>query len=355
MAELANILVVSDLHFGEELLPGRTRSSAGAPSSSGRPRSATSSRYYAQRRRDGRPWQPRDRGRPVRLHVRRIDPATRERPAKTADERRFGLAAQHQDRRRAHARQSARPQPGAPAGRARALRGGVATRSTSSSATTTSSCSRPRYSAELHRQLARSRRRRARARAASASCRGSSTCPASPGSSTATSTTRGARSSSTCRRSIRRTATSSSTPTTPPCATSATAVPEIDPHGIESWSFWGYIHYAMSQGLRSAGRLWLGYGRFVGSLFRARRLHHSFKRRDRRRREHRDPAGRGRDARAASTSTRCRRSIACARTRSPRACAGSAACLMLDRFGLILGVAFVVLLLLVLAAARCGR
>ena len=55
MAELANILVVSDLHFGEELLPG---------ASIGRRRAvelASSAfreflRYHTVRRRDGRPW-----------------------------------------------------------------------------------------------------------------------------------------------------------------------------------------------------------------------------------------------------------------------------------------------------------
>jgi UDP-2,3-diacylglucosamine pyrophosphatase LpxH len=64
-------------------------------------------------------------------------------------------------------------------------------------------------------------------------------------------------------------------------------VPDLDPHGIESWGFWGYMQYTLGSGLRSGGRLWMAYARFVGSLFRARRLHHSIKRRDRRRREHR--------------------------------------------------------------------
>lgn len=63
--------------------------------------------------------------------------------------------------------------------------------------------------------------------------------------------------------------------------------PEIDPHGCESWSFWGYLQYVMGSGFKSGSRIWMGYTRFVGSLFRARRLHHSIKRRDRRRREHR--------------------------------------------------------------------
>jgi len=66
-----------------------------------------------------------------------------------------------------------------------------------------------------------------------------------------------------------------------------TAVPELDPHGIEEWSLWGYMRYTVGLGFRSGTRLWLAYARFVGALFAARRLHRSFKRRDRRRREHR--------------------------------------------------------------------
>src|ERR1043166_6053283 len=60
-----------------------------------------------------------------------------------------------------------------------------------------------------------------------------------------------------------------------------TAVPELDPHGIEEWSLWGYLRYAAGLGFRSGTRLWLAYARFVGALFAARRLHRSFKRRDR--------------------------------------------------------------------------
>ena len=66
-----------------------------------------------------------------------------------------------------------------------------------------------------------------------------------------------------------------------------TAVPEIDPHGIEEWSFWGFMQYAWGQGLRSFGKLWVAYARFSVALFAARRLHRSFKRRHRRQREHR--------------------------------------------------------------------
>jgi len=68
----------------------------------------------------------------------------------------------------------------------------------------------------------------------------------------------------------------------------AASVPEIDPHGIEEWSLWGYIQYAWGQGVRSFGRLWLAYARFSWSLIGARTLHQSLRRRDRRRRAHRE-------------------------------------------------------------------
>jgi hypothetical protein len=65
------------------------------------------------------------------------------------------------------------------------------------------------------------------------------------------------------------------------------AVPELDPHGIEEWGLWGYLRYTAGLGFRSGTRLWVAYARFVRALFAARRLHKSFKRRDRRQREHR--------------------------------------------------------------------
>ncbi len=65
-----------------------------------------------------------------------------------------------------------------------------------------------------------------------------------------------------------------------------TAVPELDPHGIEEWGFWGYLRYAWELGPRPFARLWLAYARFTWALFAARGLHRSPRRRDRRRREH---------------------------------------------------------------------
>ena len=124
------------------------------------------------------------------------------------------------------------------------------------------------------------------------------------------------------------------------------ASPEIDPHGIESWGFWGFMQYAMGQGLRPAGRIWMGYVRFVASLFRARRLHKSFKRRDRRRREHRARLAQVAHDGGLSVET------AAAIDRLARApLTGSmrrlGRLLMLDRFGIIFGVLLAVILLFV--------
>ena len=66
-----------------------------------------------------------------------------------------------------------------------------------------------------------------------------------------------------------------------------TALPDVDPHAIEEWSSWGFLRFGWQQGARSFGRLLLGYGRFIGALASARALHRSHGRRDRRRREHR--------------------------------------------------------------------
>ncbi len=125
-----------------------------------------------------------------------------------------------------------------------------------------------------------------------------------------------------------------------------TAVPEVDPHGIESWSFWGYMQYTMGQGVRSAGRIWIAYARFVSSLFRARRLHKSFKRRDRRRREHRARLEQvavdgGISLETASAIDRLARAPLTGSMRR------LGRLLMLDRFGIIFGVVFVLILLLI--------
>jgi UDP-2,3-diacylglucosamine pyrophosphatase LpxH len=125
------------------------------------------------------------------------------------------------------------------------------------------------------------------------------------------------------------------------------SVPDLDPHGIESWSFWGYLQYAMGRGFKSFGQIWMGYARFVGSLFRARRLHKSFKRRDRRRREHRTRLSQvaedgGISLETAGAIDRLSRAPLTASMRR------LGRLLMLDRWGLILGVVFVIALLFLL-------
>src|SRR5512138_3619980 len=115
-------------------------------------------------------------------------------------------------------------------------------------------------------------------------------------------------------------------------------VPEIDPHGIEEWGLWGYLRFTMGLGLRSGSRVWLAYARFVRALFSARRLHRSFKRRDRRRREHR--------ARLAEVAAAIDRLARTPLTVSARRLGRMVA---LDRFGLGLGCAVAIALLLVLA------
>ncbi len=125
-----------------------------------------------------------------------------------------------------------------------------------------------------------------------------------------------------------------------------TAVPEIDPHAIEDWSFWGYMQYALQNGPRHTGRLWLAYGRFVASLFRARALHKSYRRRERRRREHRrrmlevaEQGGISIDA-AAAIDRLARTPMTVSMRRLGRM-------LMLDRFGLGIGVLVTIVALLI--------
>src|SRR5256885_14898171 len=87
MAPLANILVVSDLHFGEELLPGASverRRAIELGSSAFR----EFLRYHTVRRRDGRPWRLVIAG-DLFDFMSVVIPSTRERPAQTAHERRF--------------------------------------------------------------------------------------------------------------------------------------------------------------------------------------------------------------------------------------------------------------------------
>ncbi|MBA3452079.1 MAG: hypothetical protein H0T42_03160 [Deltaproteobacteria bacterium] len=124
------------------------------------------------------------------------------------------------------------------------------------------------------------------------------------------------------------------------------AVPDLDPHGIEEWSFWGYMQYAMQHGFGHMGKLWMAYGRFVKALFTARGLHRSFKRRDRRRREH--SARLAEVAEAGGISFDTARAIdRLARTPMTTSARRVGRMLMLDRFGLGAGVFVAIVLMLI--------
>src|ERR1700760_3761711 len=89
MAPIANILVVSDLHFGEELLPGASAERRRAVEL-GSIAFREFLRYHAVRRIDGRPWRLVIAG-DLFDFMSVVIPSTRELPARSADERRFGL------------------------------------------------------------------------------------------------------------------------------------------------------------------------------------------------------------------------------------------------------------------------
>jgi UDP-2,3-diacylglucosamine pyrophosphatase LpxH len=124
------------------------------------------------------------------------------------------------------------------------------------------------------------------------------------------------------------------------------AVPELDPHGIEEWGLWGYMRYTAGLGFRSGTRLWIAYARFVGALFAARRLHRSFKRRDRRRREHR--ARLAEVARAGGLAPETAAAIdRLARTPLTVSSRRVGRMVMLDRFGIGIGSFLAIVLMLV--------
>src|SRR5262245_4801099 len=90
MAVPANILVVSDLHFGEELLPGATAERRHAIEVGARAFHEFL-RYHEVRRLGGRPWRLVIAG-DLFDFMSVMIPATREQPARNADERHYGLA-----------------------------------------------------------------------------------------------------------------------------------------------------------------------------------------------------------------------------------------------------------------------
>ncbi len=64
------------------------------------------------------------------------------------------------------------------------------------------------------------------------------------------------------------------------------ASPDIDPHGIEEWSFGGFLRYGWGRGVRSFAHLIGAYCRFAWALIVAGWMHRSFSRRRARRSIH---------------------------------------------------------------------
>lgn len=339
MAALANILVVSDLHFGEELLPGASQERRRAIEL-GSSAFREFLRYHTVRRRDGRPWRLVIAG-DLFDFMSVVVPATRDRPAKTADERRFGLG--------------------------RGLQPGV---------------ERMRLICEAHRPLLTELGRFAAAGHAIEILVGNHDVELLAAE-VVGELMRQIAGAGADDRALARIAVIpwfvyvpgvcwiehghvydegcsfefNLAPMDPKdgwliynadyaaVRYLGSAVPELDPHGIEEWSLWGYMRYTMGLGFRSGGQLWLAYARFVKALFAARRLHRSFKRRDRRRREHRSrlaevaKAGGIPGDTAAAIDRLARTPLTVSGRRLGRM-------VMLDRFGLGLGSALAIAVLL---------
>ncbi len=340
MADVSNILVVSDLHFGEELLPGASverRRAVELGSSAFR----DFLRYHTVRRRDGRPWRLVIAG-DLFDFMSIVIPGTKDRPAKTADERRFGLG--------------------------RGIQPGV---------------ERMRIICEAHRPLLADLGRFAAAGHTVDIIVGNHDVELLVPDVVAE-LMRQFAAAGTDQRALARISVVpwfiylpgvcwiehghvydegcsfefNLAPMDPKdgwlvynadyaaVRYLGSASPELDPHGIEEWSFWGYLRYAMGSGLRAGGRLWLAYARFIRALFAARALHHSFKRRDRRRREHRQRLIQVADAggipleTAAAIDRLARTPLTVSTRRLGRM-------LMLDRFGLGLGGLFATILMLI--------
>ena len=330
MTGATNILVVSDLHFGEELLPGASQERRRAVEL-GAQAFREFLRYHAVRRRDGRAWRLVIAG-DLFDFMSVVVPATPERPAKTADERRFGLGRGIQPgvermRRICAAHRPVLAELGRFAAAGHQVDVVVGNHDVELLA--------PEVVAELERGLADAGADdRARARIA--------VVPwfvYAPG---VCWIEHGHVYDEGCSFEF------NLAPMDPKdgwliynadyaaVRYLGSAVPELDPHGIEEWGLWGYMRYTLGLGLRSGGGLWVAYARFVRALFAARRLHRSYKRRDRRRREHRARLAAVADAGGISAST----AAAIDRlSRTPLTVSGRrlGRMVMLDRFGIGVG------------------
>ena len=330
------------------------RQSAGTRSSSAPRRSASSSRYHASRRRDGRPWRLVIAGDLFDFMSRRRPGAPR--PA-GEDRRRAPLRPRPRRphsasiRMRAHLRD--------PAGRCSPTwcsSPPPATRSTSSSATTTSSCSRPRSCAEL---ASPARARRRERRRALARIRVVPWFVYVPG---VAWIEHGHVYDEGCSFEF------NLAPTDPKDGRILTNAdyaaialprrrrsPEIDPHGIEEWSFWGFMQYGWGIGAALV-RAALGRLRSLRVVARSRAHRASLVQAPRR---------------SSPRASRAAREVAAAGgitvetalgDRSPRAHADDdraarrlGRMLMLDRFGVGIGVSPSIILAADPLAARCGR
>ena len=342
MDAVANILVVSDLHFGEELLPGASQERRRAVEL-GATAFREFLRYHSVRRRDGRPWRLVIAG-DLFDFMSVVIPGTKERPAKTADERRFGLGRGTQagvERMRliCEAHRPLLAELGRFAAAGHTVEIIVGNHDVELLAAD--------VVGELMQQLAAAGAdERARARIAvvpwfvfvpgvcwiehghvyDEGCSFEfNLAPMDPKDGWLIYNADYA--------AVRYL---------------GSAVPELDPHGIEEWGLWGYMRYTAGLGFRSGGQVWIAYARFVKSLFAARRLHRSFKRRDRRRREHRSRLAEVARAGGISLDT----AAAIDRlARTPLTVSGRrlGRMVMLDRFGIGAGSVLAILLLLIAA------
>jgi UDP-2,3-diacylglucosamine pyrophosphatase LpxH len=339
MADRANILVVSDLHFGEELLPGATAERRHAVQLGARG-FRDFLRYHAQRRLGHRPWRLVIAG-DLFEFMSVVIPPSRELPARSADERRFGL-----DR-------------STPAGVLRMQRicenhrDLLAEMARFAAAGHTIDIIVGNHDIELLEQdvVDELFRQLRRAGADERSLPRIRVVPWFVHEPDVAWIEHGHVYDEGCSFEYNLAPTDKDGRVVPNADYAATrylamAVPEIDPHGVESWSFWGYMRYGWDVGIRDFGKLWAAYARFSVALLKAHTRHTSFKERDRRRRAHRD---RMRQI-AAETNVAVDALSAIdrlARTPLTRSFRRLGRMLMLDRFGIALGllVAFILMLI----------
>lgn len=339
MADLANILVVSDLHFGEQLLPGASSERRRAVEL-GEQAFRDFLRYHAVRRLDGRPWRLVIAG-DLFDFMSVVIPGSRDFPARSADERRFGLGR------------------GVRAGVSRMARLGEAHRLLFAEMIRFVRAGHtidivvgnhdvellaPEVVAELGHQL----------RAAGADDRAVERIRVVPWFVYVPGVAwieHGHVYDEGCSFEFN----------LAPCDVKdgrlvfnadyaavrylGMSVPDLDPHGIEAWSFWGYLRYAAEQGIRSFGRLFLAYMRFTWAMLGARAMHQSIKKRDARRRLHRERLGQV--AHAAGIRVETASAIdRLARTPVTRSWRRLGRLLVLDQWGLLLGSAIAIVMLL---------